>query len=175
MKWAISQNGFIRVNKIYFALRHRRIYIRAHWQIFVFHFNFWYTLSSVFFNSKTGLFACIFWSENTLLCKFSYLHLLSGLQGRICQKIYDVRRKKSVWFQCHCPTPMPPPLRVSHRFYPTASQTQCKSKGKPHSSKMNILLYIVFINGLSPSSPLPTSVSYVHHVADFSKGLSKSK
>ena len=78
---------------------------RAHWQIFFFHFNFWYTFSSVFFNSKTGLFLYIFWFEDSFLCKFTYLHLLSRLQGRIRQKIYDGRKKyfglTNVSFQCH--------------------------------------------------------------------------
>ena len=54
------------------------MYTRAHWQIFFFHFNFWL---------------------------FTYLHLLSGLQGRICQKIYDGWKKyfglTNVSFQCH--------------------------------------------------------------------------
>ena len=78
---------------------------RAQWEIFFFHFNFWYTFSSVLFNSKTGLFSCIFWFEDSFLCKFTYLHLLSGLQGRIRQKIYDGRKKyfglTNVSFQCH--------------------------------------------------------------------------
>ena len=66
---------------------------------------FWYTFSFVLFNSKTGLFSCIFWFEDSFLCKFTYLHLLSGLQGRIRQKIYDGRKKYfgliNVSFQCH--------------------------------------------------------------------------
>ena len=66
---------------------------------------FWYTFSYVFFNSKTVLFSCIFWFGDSFLCKFTYLYLLSGLQGRICQKIYDGRKKyfglTNVSFQCH--------------------------------------------------------------------------
>ena len=66
---------------------------------------FLYTFSSVFFNSKTGLFSCNFWFEDSFLCKFTYLHLVSGLQCKICQKIYDVWKKyfgfTNVSFQCH--------------------------------------------------------------------------
>ena len=51
---------------------------RAQWKIFFFNFNFWHTFSFVFFNSKTGLFSCIFWSEDSFLCKFSCLCLHSG-------------------------------------------------------------------------------------------------
>ena len=84
---------------------HICIYNRVKWEIFFFHFNSWYTFSSVFFNSKTGLFSCIFWFEDSFLCKFTYLHLLSRLQGRICQKIYDGWKKyfvlTNVSFQCH--------------------------------------------------------------------------
>ena len=54
----------------------------------------WFTysdtlFSSVFFNSKTALFSCIFWFQDSFICQFTYLHLLSGLQGKICQQIYD--------------------------------------------------------------------------------------
>ena len=66
---------------------------------------FWSTFSSVFFNSKTGLFSCIFWFEDSFLCKFTYLHLLSRLQGRIHQKNIWRPKKYSgltnVSFQCH--------------------------------------------------------------------------
>ena len=93
------------INDVMNILQWNFIHIRAQWEIFFFHFNFWYTFSSVLFNSKTGLFSCIFWFEDSFLCKFTYLHLLSGLQGRIRQKIYDGRKKyfglTNVSFQCH--------------------------------------------------------------------------
>ena len=66
---------------------------------------FWYTLYSVFLYSKTGLFGCIFLFEYSFLCKFTYLHLLSGLLGRVRQKIYEGRKKyfglTNISFQCH--------------------------------------------------------------------------
>ena len=52
--------------------------IRAQWKKLFFSFNFWYTFFPVFFNSKTGLFSCIFWSEASFFCKFSCLCLHSG-------------------------------------------------------------------------------------------------
>ena len=55
---------------------------RAQWKISFFNFNFWHTFSFVFFNSKTGLFSCIFWSEDSFLCKFSCLCLHSGFTWR---------------------------------------------------------------------------------------------
>ena len=58
------------------------LYSRAQWKIFFFNFNFWHTFSFVFFNSKTGLFSCIFWSEDSFLCKFSCLCLHSGFTWR---------------------------------------------------------------------------------------------
>ena len=70
----------------------------------------WFTysdtlFSSVFFNSKTALFSCIFWFQDSFLCKFTYLHLLSGLQGRICQNNITADKKyfglTNVSFQCH--------------------------------------------------------------------------
>ena len=53
-----------------------------HWKIFVFHFNFWYTFFPVFFNSKTGLFSCIFLFEDSFICKFCFLCLHSGFTWR---------------------------------------------------------------------------------------------
>ena len=54
---------------------------------------------------KASLFYCIFWFEDSFLCKFTFLHLLSGLHGTFCQKIYDGRKKyfrlTNVSFQCH--------------------------------------------------------------------------
>ena len=89
------------VSKVRFCSQRAYIQNRAHWQIFFFHFNSWYTFSSVFFNSMTGLFSCIFWFEDSFLCKFTYLHLLSRLQGRIRQKIYDGRKNTSDWQTFH--------------------------------------------------------------------------
>ena len=79
--------------------------IRAQWKIFFFNFNFWHTFSFVFFNSKTGLFSCIFWSEDSFLCKFSWLCLHSGFTWWSWAKYIGWPKKYinmlNMWIQCY--------------------------------------------------------------------------
>ena len=126
LTWERKSESFNSQNRIKFELwpfsntyNHEYMNIRAHWQIFFFHFNFWYTFSSVLFNSKTGLFSYIFWFGDSFLCKFTYSHLLSRLQDRICQKIYDGRKKyfglTNGSFQCHTSS-WNTPITIRKRF-----------------------------------------------------------
>ena len=66
---------------------------------------FWYTFSFVFFNSKTGLFSCIFWSEDSFLCKFSWLCLHSGFTWWSWAKYIGWPKKYinmlNMWIQCY--------------------------------------------------------------------------
>ena len=81
------------------------MHIRAQWKIFFFNFNFWHTFSFVFFNSKTGLFSCIFWSEDSFLCKFSCLCLHSGFTWWSWAKYIGWPKKYinmlNMWIQCY--------------------------------------------------------------------------
>ena len=101
--WMMSQNHWrISTRRFFYHLISLSSIVcamcsRVQWEIFFFHFNSWHTFFSVFFNSKTGLFSCIFLFEDSFICQFTYLHLLSGLQGKIRQNIYDSPNKYFKW------------------------------------------------------------------------------
>ena len=75
----IRQGLLIMTNVIYICtVLNTCLLSRVQWKKLFFSFSFWYTFFPVFFNSKTGLFSCIFWSEASFFCKFSCLCLHSG-------------------------------------------------------------------------------------------------